>query len=60
MTTLSYGYSTQHSGANRLTAGLAVLAAFFKNWASVQRDLANAGVDAKLSPRAKRLLRAGY
>jgi hypothetical protein len=60
MTTLSYGHSTQHSGANRLTAGLAVLAAFFKNWASVQRDMDNAGVDAKLSPRARRLLRAGY
>jgi hypothetical protein len=60
MTTLTYGHSTQHSGANRLTAGLAVLAAFFKQWTSVSRELAAAGQDPKLSPRAKRLLRAGY
>jgi hypothetical protein len=60
MTSLTYGHSTQHSGANRLTAGLAALAGFFKRWTSVRRDLAAAGHDAKLSPRARRLLRAGY
>jgi hypothetical protein len=60
MTTLAYGHSTQHSGPNRLTAGLAVLATFFSHWTSVQRDLARAGHSANLSPRAKRLLRAGY
>ncbi len=63
MTTLTYGHSghsTQHSGANRLTAGLAILVAFFKNWTAVSRDLSKAADNANLSPRAKRLLRAGY
>ena len=60
MTSLTYGHSTQHTGANRLTAGLAALAAFFKHWTSVRRELAEAGHNANLSPRARRLLRADY
>lgn len=60
MTSLAYGHSTQHSGANRLTAGLAALATFFKHWTSVRGELAEAGRNANLSPRAKRLLRADY
>ena len=60
MTTLTYGHSTQHAGANRLTSGLAALATFFRNWASVTREWADAGRDRTLSPRAQRLLRAGY
>ncbi|ROZ66725.1 hypothetical protein [Ramlibacter sp. WS9] len=61
MTTLVYGsHSANHAGASRLTAGLAILASFFKNWASVARDLDQAGFDAKLSARAQRLLRVGY
>jgi len=63
MTTLTRnGHRAQqdHAGAARLTSGFAALAAFFKQWAAVGREMTEAGHDPRLSVRAKRLLRAGY
>lgn len=61
MTSITHtGYRTTPRSGARPTGVLAGFLAFFARWAAVSREFAEAGSDEHLSPRARRLLRAGY